>query len=175
MEVQDFGKPVVLSENNPLTFFPKIAISGDKIYTTWVTIYSKGTEKESVEVSFAKSIDGGNTFEKPLNLTTNSKISLDPQFASSGNKVYVAWTNGTIVPGGFPMLSDTMIRYSNNSGQTFQDTISLNNYTGWSINPMIKSIDNKLFIIWTEKDHNKNAIYIFVLLIANIQKDVVIK
>ena len=167
---QDFGKPVVLSENNPLTFFPKIAISGDKIYTTWVTIYSKGTEKESVEVSFAKSIDGGNTFEKPLNLTTNSKISLDPQIASSGDNVYVAWTNGTIVPGGFPMLSDTMIRYSNNSGQTFQDTISLNNYTGWSINPMIKLIDKKLFAIWTEKDHNKNADIYFCIVNSTYSK-----
>jgi hypothetical protein len=167
---QDFEKPIKLSENNPLSFFPKITTSGNNVYMAWVTIYDKGTEKERVEVSFAKSNNGGKTFEKSFNLTTNSKISLDPQITSSKNNVFVAWTNGTIVSEGFPLLTDTIFRYSNNSGQTFQEAISLNNYTGWSIQPMIKSSGNEIFAIWTEKDQNTHADIYFCVINSTYSK-----
>ena len=90
-----FEKAVSLSENYPLSFFPKITSQGNNVYATWVSIYSKGMENETREVAFAKSMDRGTTFDKFTNLTDNAKISFNPQLASSGNNVYVLWTNGT--------------------------------------------------------------------------------
>ncbi|WP_458718687.1 sialidase family protein [Candidatus Nitrosocosmicus sp. R] len=166
-----FGKALSLSENNPFAFFPKIATKGNNIYAIWITIYNKGTENETRDVSFAKSIDRGNSFGNVVNLTNNAKISFNAQLASSGNNVYVLWTNGTIVKDDFPILTDTMFKYSNNSGQTFQDTISLNNYTGWSVNPMIKIKDDKLYILWEERSQNRYSdIYFCVINIKDINE-----
>ena len=159
-----FEKAVSLSENYPLSFFPKITTQGNNVYAIWITIYNKGMENETREVAFAKSMDRGTTFGKAINLTNFAKISFNPQLASSGNNVYVLWTNGTFVKDEFPILTDTMFKYSNNSGQTFHDTISLNNYTGWSVNPMIKSIGDKLYILWEEISQNRYSdIYFCVI------------
>ena len=35
--------------------------------------------------------------------------------------------------------------------------ISLNDYTGWSVNPKIKSSDDKLYVLWEEVNQNKNG------------------
>jgi hypothetical protein len=166
-----FGKALSLSENNPFAFFPKIATQGNNIYAIWITIYNKGTENETREVSFAKSIDWGTSFGKVANLTNNAKISFNAQLASSGNNVYVLWTNGTFVKDDFPILTDTIFKYSNNSGQIFQDTISLNNYTGWSANPMIKIKDDKLYILWEERSQNRYSdIYFCVINIKDTKE-----
>ena len=128
-------------------------------------------ENETREVSFAKSIDMGTSFDKVTNLTNNAKISFNPQLASSGNNVYVLWTNGTFVKDEFPILTDTMFKYSNNSGQTFHDTTSLNNYTGWSVSPMIKIKDDKLYILWEEISQNRYSdIYLCVINIKDAKE-----
>ena len=159
-----FEKTISISENNPFAFFPKITTQGNNVYAIWITIYNKGLENETREVSFAKSINWGTSFDKVTNLTNKSKISFNAQLESSENNVYVLWTNGTFVTDEFPILTDTMFKYSNNSGQTFHDTISLNNYTGWSVNPMIKTADDKLYILWEEISQNRYSdIYLCVM------------
>ena len=166
-----FEKAVSLSENNSFAFFPKITTQGNNVYAIWITIYNKGMENETREVSFAKSIDWGTSFDKVTNLTNNAKISFNPQLASSGNNVYVLWTNGTFVKDEYPILTDTMFKYSNNSGQTFHDTISLNNYTGWSVSPMIKIKDDKLYILWEEISQNRYSdIYFCVINIKDAKE-----
>src|SRR4029078_738137 len=127
-----FEKTISISEHNPLSFFPKITTQGNNVYAIWITIYNKGAENETREVSFAKSNNGGISFDKVTNLTNNAKISFNAQLASSENNVYVVWTNGTFVKDEFPILTDSLFTYSNDSGNSFHDTISLNNFTGWS-------------------------------------------
>ena len=109
-------------------------------------------------------MDKGTTFDKAINLTNNAKISFNLQLVSSGNNVYVLWTNGTFVTNEFPILTDTMFKYSDNTGQTFHDTTSLNNYTGWSVNPMAKSEADKLYIWWEEISQNGNSDIYFCLI-----------
>jgi hypothetical protein len=159
-----FEKAISLSDNYPLSFFPKITSQGNNVYATWISIYGKGTENETREVAFAKSMDRGTTFDKAINLTNNAKISFNLQLVSSGNNVYVLWTNGTFVTEEFPILTDTMFKYSDNTGQTFHDTTSLNNYTGWSVNPMAKSEADKLYIWWEEISQNGNSDIYFCLI-----------
>lgn len=159
-----FEKVISLSENYPLSFFPKITTQGDNVYAIWITINNKGMENETREVTFAKSMDRGTTFDKPIYLTNLAEISFNAQIASSRNNVFVLWTNGTFVKDEFPILTDTMFKYSDNSGQTFHDTISLNNYTGWSVNPWIKTNDDKLYIVWEEISQNRfSDIYFCVI------------
>ena len=166
-----FKKAISLSENYPISFFPKITTQGDNVYAIWVTINNKGMENETREVTFAKSMDRGTTFGKAIYLTNFAKISFNAQIASSGNKVFVLWTNGTFVKDEFPILTDTMFKYSDNSGQTFHDTISLNNYTGWSVNPSIKTNDDKLYIVWEEINQNRYSdIYFCVINIKDTKE-----
>ena len=128
-------------------------------------------ENETREVSFAKSIDWGTSFDKVTNLTNHAKISFNPQLASSGNNVYVLWSNGTFVKDEYPILTDTMFKYSNSSGQTFHDTISLNNYTGWSVSPMIKIKGDKLYILWEEISQNRYSdIYLCIINIKDAKE-----
>ena len=64
-----------------------------------------------------------------------------------------------------------MFKYSNNSGQTFHDTISLNNYTGWSANSMIKIKDDKLYFLWEERSQNRYSdIYFCVINIKDTKE-----
>jgi hypothetical protein len=166
-----FEKAISLSKNNPFAFFPKITTQGNNVYASWITIYGKGTENGTTEVAFAKSVDKGTTFGKPINLTNNAKISFNLELAAEGNDVYLVWINGTFVKDEFPILTDTMFKYSNNSGQTFHDTISLNNYTGWSANPLIKTKGDKLYIIWTEVSQNRYSdIYFCVINIKDAKE-----
>ena len=152
-----FEKAISLSNNYSPSFKPKIFSQGDNVYSTWISIHNIGTENETREIAFTKSVDKGINFDKVTNLTSNAKLSFDPQIASSENNVYVVWANGTFVKDDFPLLEDIMFKYSSNFGKTFHKTISLNNYTGWSANPMIKTFGNKLYVIWEETSQNKNS------------------
>ena len=68
----------------------------------------QSTENQTLEIAFTKSLNKGITFDKVTNLTNNAKLSFDPQIASSGNNVYIVWTNGTFVTNEFPLLKDTI-------------------------------------------------------------------
>ena len=166
-----FEKTISISENNPLAFFPKITTQDNNVYAVWITIYNKGLENETKEVSFAKSNNGGISFDKVTNLTNDAKISFNAQLASSDNNVYVVWTNGTFVKDEFPILTDSLFTYSNDSGNSFHDTISLNNFTGWSSNPMIKTSNDKIYIVWEERSQNRDGdIFLCIMSIKEAKK-----
>jgi hypothetical protein len=152
-----FDKTISLSNNYSLTFNPKISSQGNNIYSTWISIHNQSTENQTLEIAFTKSLNKGITFDKVTNITNNAKLSFDPQIASSGNNVYIVWTNGTFVTNEFPLLKDTIFIASSNFGETFDKAISLNNYTGWSVNPKIKSSGDKLYVLWEEVNQNKNG------------------
>ena len=79
-------------------------------------------------------------------MSNYSGWSINPQIAvSDNNTVYVVWTNNAQQQYGQIYLTK-----SNDKGASFESTINLSNYSGWSINPQIAVSDNNtVYVVWT--------------------------
>jgi hypothetical protein len=109
-----------LSENTSDAMNQEIAAFGDNVYVVWMD-----RSDSSANVLFRASIDGGKTFSKPVNISSNADDQTFPKVASDGNGVYVTWNveeddlNGGANNGLFFISSS-------DSGNTFGDIIKLN-------------------------------------------------
>jgi hypothetical protein len=115
--------PLATSGNNgqtqkSLKVAAPLATSGNNVYTAW-----PNDNTGHWNVFFAKSVDGGKTFENTIILSAPNKGSVVDQnveLAASGSNVYVSWwTNktGTLMP---------IFRASNDTGETFGKIMMLN-------------------------------------------------
>ena len=78
---------------NPYAELPKpqIAVSYPNVYVVWkYTAWPNGNDA----AFFVASIDGGKTFDSPIKLSQGGTYE-DPLVVSSGNNVYVVWTEGS--------------------------------------------------------------------------------
>ena len=77
-------------------------------------------------------------------MSNNTGGSSNPQIATSGNNVYVTWTDTT--PGNF----DIFFAVSNNNGTSFVYPINLSNNTGGSEIPQIAAVGNNVYVTWQD-------------------------
>jgi hypothetical protein len=88
-----FATPVDVSRNSEPSLNPRIASIGDNIFVTW---QEQGFTALDDEVFFARSIDGGQTFNEPMNISKSPTVGLDgdsdsPDIAAFGSNVYIVW------------------------------------------------------------------------------------
>src|SRR5690242_12290996 len=81
-----FTTPINISGNHGDSILPQMAISGNNMFVVW---NDNSTGKYGILV--AKSTDGGMTFGTPVDVSRNIGFSSSPQFAVTGNDVYVVW------------------------------------------------------------------------------------
>src|SRR5690348_1097189 len=81
-----FMTPVNISGNNGDSILPQMVASGNNVFVLW---NDNSTGKYGVFVT--KSTDGGVTFGTPVDISKGIGSSSSPQFAVSGNDVYVVW------------------------------------------------------------------------------------
>ena len=96
-------------------FLAPITASGDNVYVTWWD-----NKTGNWEVFFAKSTDGGETFDDSINLSNAKGRSEDASIAASGDNVYVTWWDNKTG------TREVFFRASTNNGDTFGNTIMLN-------------------------------------------------
>ncbi len=96
-------------------FLAPVAASGDNVYVTWWD-----NKTGNWEVFFAKSTDGGETFDDTINLSNSKGRSEDANIAASGDNVYVTWWDNKTG------TREVYFRASTNNGETFGNTIMLN-------------------------------------------------
>jgi hypothetical protein len=119
-----FSNPIVLSSNNGLSSSPRISATerGD-VYVIWV-------EKNKNNIVFRKSNDSGNNFDKNVHLNriggTNQTVSSPLLAATERGDVYVVWVDKN--------KNNIVFRKSNDSGNNFDKSISLDN----NVNPSQK-------------------------------------
>ena len=151
-----FFPQVNLSNKNESTsFYPQIAVSGDKnVYVVWQHNIGHDTK-----IVFKKSVDGGATFFPQVNLSNkNESTSFYPQIAVSGDKnVYVVWYNGIQVGENFPLVNNVFFRRSIDGGSTFGALLNLSNTTGWSTYPDVAAYNNSVYVVWVDNAHGKNG------------------
>jgi hypothetical protein len=81
-----FGGTKNLSNNGGDSTIPKVQATGNIVYVVW-----EDKSTGNGDILFKRSTDGGNNFEKTINLSNNNGESRVPQIAKSGSNVYVVW------------------------------------------------------------------------------------
>ena len=146
-EPSEFTKPVNISASNGDSILPQMAVSGNSVYVVW-----NDNSTGIFGIFLAKSVDGGTNFGAPVNISRDIGSSSSPQFAVSGNDVYVVWqatTNGKY---------QIIFAKSTDGGATFGTPANISNNSGDSSFPKITVSGNNVYIAWaftvTKKDYD---------------------
>jgi hypothetical protein len=94
-----------------------VSQDGNNVYIVWWT-----NKSENWEVMFRASNDGGQTFGDKINLSNSTDIeSQNAEIVAAGNNVFVSWWEISAETGS----SESVLRVSNDAGQTFGPMIML--------------------------------------------------
>lgn len=116
-----FDKIKNLSNNTSDSFNQEIAAFGDNVYVVWL---DQG-EGDNTNILLKVSADGGATFGRTVNISSNANQETFPKVAAYEGSVYIAWN----------MASDNLDERDNeglffvrslDAGNTFDDIIKLN-------------------------------------------------
>lgn len=184
-----FSKEINLSKNPGFSEHPQIAISGNNVYIAWIDDASSSSSStiKNQEILFRKSIDGGNTFDKIINLSNSSNAdSYNLEITAAGNNVYVVWQDTTLPTADVDTSSSGDVNADNNSdrssisskesssilfrastddGNTFKKIKSLSN-SAFKSYPKIAAFENSAYVVWNvgiigdsnSEDNNANNI-----------------
>ena len=159
-----FGVPINISNNTRDSVYSQVATHNNTVYVVWEedTAVDSTTNKQELPASdstnydiyFKRSTDGGLTFSKAINISTNPGFSQHPQIAVSGRNVYISWTDDT------SNNKEILFRMSNDEGNSFGRTIKISDDIGESYNQEISSYENNVYVVWENKLDNTNHIKI---------------
>ncbi len=142
-----FTNPMNISNNHGDSVIPQMVVSGNDVYILW---NDNSTGRFGIFLS--KSMDGGTTFGAPVNISKNIGSSTSPQFAVSGNEVFVVWQGKAT--GKYQII----FAKSTDGGATFSTPVNISNNSGDSSFPKIAVSGNNLYVTWaftvTNKDYD---------------------
>lgn len=162
-----FQEPINISGTPEIfSWLPRMKVSQDgfEIYIVWQEIIFSGGSHGG-EILFVRSLDGGKTFSKPINLSNSlagdGKGRLSQDRWSNGsldialdkkNNIFIAWTS---------YEGDLILRRSFNKGEEF---LPPEDITGSNDNParapsLAISNDGIIYLIWTYGEANKENIH----------------
>jgi hypothetical protein len=139
---ETWGEIVNVSNTPGASTNPSVATSadGETVHVTWEDTPGNG------DIFYARSTDGGATFEASRNLSNTPGRSNDHQLLAEGSNVYVVWVDYTTGNG------DIYFRKSNNNGGTFSNTINLSRGSGLSFvasrDPDMAAQGSKVSVTW---------------------------
>jgi hypothetical protein len=165
-----FSKEINLSKNPGFSEHPQIAISENNVYVAWIDESTTTTTTKNQEILFRKSIDGGNTFDKIINLSNSSNAdSYNLEITAAGNNVYAVWQDTTLPTADYNTGSSGGVNADNNSdrssissskenssilfrastddGNTFKKIKSLSN-SAFKSYPKIAAFENSAYVVW---------------------------
>lgn len=166
-----FSKEINLSNNPGISEHPQIAISGNNVYIAWIDDASSSSTTKNQEIYFRKSIDGGNTFDKFINLSNSSNAdSYNLEITAAGNNVYAVWQDTTLPTADIDTSSSSggginadnnsdrssistdetssiLFRASTDDGNTFKKIKSLSN-SAFKSYPKIAAFENSAYVVW---------------------------
>jgi hypothetical protein len=152
-----FSEPVNLTNNLQDSVYAQVATQGNNVYLVWQENpqFQAASSDNTInyDIFMKKSIDGGLTFGKEINLSNNPGFSEHPQIAASGNNVYIVWIDNS--PMGSSDTSENrkiLLRKSLDHGNTFDETsiLSSNNNNVDSINQELTATGNNVYVVWQD-------------------------
>jgi hypothetical protein len=109
------------------------------IYTIW--------HDSSSGILLRKSIDGGETFDKAINLSKKHALSFYPQIAVSSANVYALWVS-TLNVGTKNETNNIVFSRSTDAGNTFSNIVNLTNDAKLSFDPQLSISGNNVYVAW---------------------------
>jgi hypothetical protein len=151
--VSEFGDndslPVVFENatnltNNPLdSVYGQVAAWNNNVYVLWQDSTPPGYT--NYDIFIKNSVDNGNTFGSPINLSNNSGFSEHPQIAAYDNNVYAIWADDT------SGNKDVLFISSENNGTSFGNIKNLSNDTSDSFNQEIAVFGENVYVVWLDQ------------------------
>jgi hypothetical protein len=130
-----------LSVDGESALYPRISATGENVYVVWQDKVSG-----SNEIFLRESNDAGNKFSGIKNLSRNNTgDSITPRIASSGNNVFVVWTDSE------PGKPQIFARASTDNAAKFGGIKNVSWSSGSSYDPQITVGGNSsLYILWED-------------------------
>ena len=137
--------------NNPLdSVYGQVAAWNNNVYVLWQDSMPSGNR--NYDIFIKNSVDNGNTFGSPVNLSNNSGFSEHPQIAAYNNNVYAIWADDT------SGNREVLFTRSEDNGSSFFGTIkNLSNSTSDSFNQEIAVFGDHVYVIWLDQDEGDKA------------------
>jgi hypothetical protein len=137
--------------NNPLdSVYGQVAAWNNNVYVLWQDSVPSGNR--NYDIFIKNSVDNGNTFGSPVNLSNNSGFSEHPQIAAYNNNVYAIWADDT------SGNREVLFTRSEDNGSSFFGTIkNLSNSTSDSFNQEIAVFGDNVYVIWLDQAEGDNA------------------
>ena len=153
-----FEEPINLTNNLRDSVYAQVASHGNEVYMVWQenppsSPVPANSNLINYDVFIKKSVDGGLTFGKEINLSNNLGFSEHPQIAVSGNNVHVAWIDNSpsMASTTTPENKKILYRTSIDEGNTFGKTITLSNTSSAdSYNQEMAAAGNNVYVAWQE-------------------------
>ena len=154
-----FSEPLNLTNNTRDSVYAQVASHEKNIYVVWQENPSPISDNDDNSINYdifmKKSIDGGLTFGKEINLSNNPGFSEHPQIATSGNNVYIVWIdNSPSTDASSEAVAKNkkiMFQKSADNGYTFGETITLSNvHAADSFNQEIAARGNNVYVVWQD-------------------------
>jgi hypothetical protein len=137
--------------NNPLdSVYGQVAAWNNNVYVLWQDSIPSGNR--NYDIFIKNSVDNGNTFGSPVNLSNNSGFSEHPQIAAYNNNVYAIWADDT------SGNREVLFTRSEGNGSSFFGTIkNLSNSTSDSFNQEIAVFGDNVYVIWLDRAEGDKA------------------
>jgi len=134
-----FSIPTPLVSSLTDTSDQQVATSGSNVYVVWRD-FDSSVVPSSYEIYFARSLNGGVTFEAPQNISQSPGISANPRIAANGQHVYIA----------FGDTGGTFLAHSDNSGESFLPKTNLTTAFGLQLGSSgwLAAAGENLYMVW---------------------------
>ena len=111
-------------------------------------------QTQTYDIFFTKSLDRGNTFSKPVNLSDDPANSQSPALAiSEMGTVYIVWSDNSIG------TYETFFTKSLDQGHTFSKVSVISSNLERSISPSISTYGNNVYIVWSDNTFGNSEIF----------------
>jgi hypothetical protein len=129
-----------LSNTAAASITPKISSSGNDVYVVWLEKDSSGKS----DVYFRASHNSGSSFGSIINLSNSGKAA-EPRVATTGEDVYVVWSDTKWGNG------DIYFAASGDGGDSFNDPINLSRNSCVTDQPQISATtDGHIYVAWRD-------------------------
>ena len=146
-----FGSPINLSgSTNGQSTYPQFVENNNHIYVTWQSSLSGASS-----VLMAKSLDGGTSFEKPIQISDASQLSAFPQIAFSGNHVYLSWIEKSA-----DNSTNIIFTKSDDQGNTFGVPLHVTHNVGNSGIPKLSADGTHVYLTWEDNSRGDYEVFL---------------
>ena len=137
---------VPVGSTEPL--YPKLMISKNITYVVW----SQATDAGANDIFVSTSLDNGNKFEEPFNISNNGGESVNPQIHETNGNIYLVWTDNSV--GG---NNEIYLARKNSNATSFEKEINLSNNAGNSLNPKVYATLDNINIVWEDSSPSNQS------------------